>query len=119
MNYPCLTQLNISRCDNIGIDGFAAIRSLTSLRELSISCCSALDDDALCEFAPSLTRLTNLDLASTGVSEEGLLYLPSSVSVLSLNNCAGIRDQSTQQLSLMTSLRSLDLSNCLITDEGL
>jgi hypothetical protein len=126
--YQSLTELNLTRCMEEDVSGvLAELGSMPSLRNLALrsSCAErAVDAEVVC----GLTMLTTL--CFLGEIDENYMPVAGGVLVLdlsrlttltslSLQDCAGVTDKEVLVLSSLTGLTSLGLCDCPnVTSEG-
>ena len=90
--------------------------ALCSLEKLVLNGCGAMSDRALCHIS-SISSLTSLCLLWSKFTDVGLHYLTQlrSLEELEISHCITIH--SLQHISLMVSLRHLDLTGCYELDD--
>jgi len=111
-------KLNLTYCTRLSDTDFQSITKLTTLKELNVSNCYRLTDNAIHLIASKLTNLITLDISNcTSVSDVGLHYIGrhlSKLHSLSLPGCGAVTDTGVGALvHNMEDLEYLNLSNCL------
>jgi len=92
-----------------------------SLEKLSMESCPLLVDDMVQKIITPLTRLSQLNLGYSNISDVSLVHVANLVKLvhLDLHCCYAISDIGMEILSHMANLTHLDISNLAITDEAL
>lgn len=118
---PNLKILNLSTCQILDRD-LSALTNMTTLRGLSLACCTQITDASVRVLAP-LTTLQSLNLTYcfrlTDKSLSTLSKFPL-LQDLNLHQCGFITDKGLSVLTSLTALKTLNLSQCeKITKAGL
>jgi internalin A len=120
--YVCeLPNLHTLTLDTIPLtdDGLAHVESLKGLVSLNLTCCGQVGDEGI-EHVRSLTRLRQLDVSNTRITDVGLGSLEGLVELEELDlHGTLITDAGLVHLGQMTKLRKLDLGYTCVTDAGL
>jgi internalin A len=115
-----LRHLNLHKL-KVGDNGLSRLRSLTNLQTLDL-CGTAVTNEGLRSIA-SLTQLRGLDIGWTAVTDSGLAHLRGLINLeylsLSAGNDIKFQDAALANLSEMSRMRVLSLSECQLTGSGL
>ena len=107
------------KCMKVNDVGVSHVSSITSLRQLNISCCDYISDDALNHIS-TLTFLNILNLSCCiKISDNGLLYLSclQFLKDLNISMCVKVSDIGIGYICKMRSLKKLDFHGCsAVTD---
>lgn len=109
-----LQSLNISNCTKIKGTTFQHLPQ--GLQSLNASWCQ-LENDGLRYLRQGLKSL--ILAGCQEITTKGFQYLPSSLEHLDISHCDQLTDEDLQYVSSCLSLRDLNLSNCLFTENGL
>jgi len=115
-----ITSLNISNCFFLSIEVLHQILKMTNLKSLDMTKCKWLSNDGLSQLSDNLTNLTYLNLSSiVNIEDSGAIHLSKLVKLTSLYLLGFARITTLSYLSALNNITFLDLSYCLhITDEG-
>ena len=119
-----LEHLVLQDCQRLGDEGLLHISLglANSLKSINLSFCVLITDYGLKHIA-KITSLRELELRSCDISPIGMAYLAeggSRISSLDVSFCDKIGDQALQHISQgLFNLKTLKLSACPITDEGI
>jgi Leucine-rich repeat (LRR) protein len=116
-NLPSLTKLDISNitCADNGIHG---LETLTNLESISIKCSEELSDKTL-KAMTSLTRLVEVDVSMSGVTNDGMAHLQNLPYVSFLGMAGGkLTNKALKHVSSLKELRYIDFPQSL-KDEDL
>ena len=109
-----LKELNLWHCEALTDDGLQACAAMAELQRLNLASC-ALIGDAGVRHLRGLERLQALHLdGCNGVTAAGLAAIAGrKLRELTLQRCAGVDDEALAVLTTMTTLRYLDVRECL------
>lgn len=120
-----LEYLGLQDCQRLSDESLKHIaQGLTSLKTINLSFCISVTDSGL-KFLSKMPKLEELNLrACDNISDIGMAGLAEDggcgVTSLDVSFCEKIGDQALQHISQgLYQLKSLSLSSCQITDEGL
>jgi hypothetical protein len=121
--FPNVVKLNLSRCKE-----FASFESLpescnaAKMKELNLSGCGEMSDDALHYLASWMPALEDIDLSASFITDDGTEVLSSQfrqLSRLSMNNCTEVSEQGLSNLvDRCKSLTSLSLQGTNVTADS-
>ncbi|KAJ8003057.1 hypothetical protein DPEC_G00165400 [Dallia pectoralis] len=122
---PRLTRLHAADCPRMTDTSLKYMGTLRNLLYLNISCCSRVSDMGtryLTE-GPSASKLRELNLGHCSrISDLCIMRLVqkcSKLNHLSVCYCENMTDSALEWLASCSSLLSLDISGCNVTDQGL
>ena len=119
---PNLTSINFSECYKIDDNCIKYLSKLYSLRKIDLSRCINITDNTIKCVTYNCTNITNLNLSGcTNITDRGIQYISklTSLQTLDLSHCI-LTDTSIQNISELTRLKHLYLRSCNnITDKGI
>jgi Leucine-rich repeat (LRR) protein len=95
---PALTSLKLHFCERVTNAAMWALRNLTTLTSLDVSC-SDIDDVGMLSLS-TLPALTELDIGCTSVTDEGLLALANmpALTRLCIGDCEHVTEEGVAAL---------------------
>ncbi|KAM9854742.1 F-box and leucine-rich repeat protein 13 [Aulostomus maculatus] len=121
---PGLSRLHAAACTRMSDASLNSMAALANLQYLDISLCTKVSDEGIHYLVEgsSATKLRELNISYcshiTDVSVMRIAQKFCKLNHLNLSHCEGLTDKALELLS-GSCIRSLDISGCLIQDEGL
>lgn len=113
---PGIVKLDLSKDVNLTFRTWGAMGSLTRLVHLNLSYCDQMDDDDFDLMASSCSRLGELVLRFTRISDKGLASVARNcqgLALLDLSDCRNLNGEGLIELGeYAVGLQVLDLTNC-------
>lgn len=123
LTLSCLTALrylNMGGCD-ITDQGLSVFRHFALLEHVTLQACSKITDKGLLHFSTSVLTILNLEGCKliSNLSLKHVLGQLTTLQALNLNQCKLVTDEGVLALKNLQALRSLNLSECQVSDNGL
>lgn len=116
---PRLVSLSLARCEALSNDEFCLILlSARHLRELKISECRSLGNQAFHALATAQQRFVSLDLGRTAIEDQSLLEITTrinSLSFMDLTRCQNLSEQGIVDAIKVSSLQEVNLAHTNIS----
>ena len=120
-NCPRLLELDIGWCDkitNISISKIA--KYCLGLQQLSIGHCYNVNDKSIIQIAIKCTGLRLLDvMGCTRITDDSMIAIANTSPLLNTDSCYNITDTSINKIAICTSLQSLNVCGCNVTNAGI
>ena len=116
-----LTDLRLSRFNNVSVESLCAVSRLTALTSLNVSYCDNVTTEVLRSMS-SLTSLTSLDISCCiNVNVEGLRAVSglTALASLDLGGCIKVTAEALREIISLTGLTTLNLASSFLSDDGL
>jgi hypothetical protein len=124
--FPRLTSMNLSRCDNItDVSVIEIAKGCPQLTSINLSSCGYITNTSVFEIAKGCSQLTSIDLSCCrNITDESVIEIAkgcSQLTSINLSNCDNITDASIIEIAKGCSqLTSIKLSWCRnITDASI
>jgi len=123
LRYTFLTNLRVCGCAKVSDDGVLHLATFAlQLESLALSSCPLITDHGVIAAMPLFSHLSALEMADCQISDISISHILgtcTSLRMLDVSNCLGVTDASLRALRAGARLQELVLRGCPITTQGL